>query len=132
MRIHPVLAALDTDRDGAIFPVEIATASAALHGLDWNRDGVLTGDELLPDPVINALAVYFVRGDSDGDGRISKSEAAALPKEMREVVATAARSAEGAPGEGELRNELRRRAITDADGGAHQLEVAGQANPPRK
>src|SRR5262249_45739364 len=79
MRVHPVLAALDTDRNGEISGVEIATAAAALRAMDWNHDGDLTGEELLPDSVINTLAVYMVRWDKDGDGRLSKAEIAAAP-----------------------------------------------------
>jgi Ca2+-binding EF-hand superfamily protein len=124
MRVHPVLAALDTDADGAVSAVEIATSAAALRALDWNHDGFLTADELLPDPVLNALAVYFVRGDADADERITKAEAASLPAPLREVVAAADRDGDGAT-VSELRNELRRRAIGDGDGGARQLEIAG-------
>ena len=125
MRVHPVLAALDTDQSGEISAVEIATAGAALRALDWNRDGELTAEELLPDSVVNALAVYMVRWDVDGDGIISRREAAAIPKEMREIVAGADRDNDGAITTGELRNELRRRAIGDGDGGARQLQIAG-------
>ncbi len=125
MRVHPVLAALDTDANGEISPVEIATAAAALRALDWNHDGELTGDELLPDSVVNALAVYMVRWDIDGDGSISKLEAAAIPKPMREVVAASDRDGDGTVTTGELRNEIRRRAISDGDGGAQQLQIAG-------
>ena len=128
MRVHPVLAALDTDRDGVISPVEIATAAAALRALDWNHDGELTADEILPDRAINALAVYMVRWDVDGDGRISKTEIAALPKELRQVVASADRDRDGAVSESELGNELRRRALEDNDGGARQLRIAGEGN----
>ena len=125
MQVHPVLASLDTDGNGEISPVELATAAAALGALDWNRDGELTADELLPDPVINTLAVYMVRWDIDGDQHIARQEAAAIPKEMRETVSAADRDHDGVVSVSELRNEIRRRAISDGDGGAHQLELAG-------
>lgn len=125
MRVHPVLAALDTDRNGEISGVEIATAAAALRAMDWNHDGVLTGEELLPDSVINTLAVYMVRWDQDADGRISKAEIAAAPKLVREVL-EAARNNEAEVTEAALLNEIRRRAIADNDGGATQLRVAGE------
>jgi hypothetical protein len=50
MRLHPVLAVLDTDHDGEISASEILNARAALLTLDKNRDGQLTEGELLPDP----------------------------------------------------------------------------------
>ena len=48
MSFHPVLAALDADRDGEISSSEIDRAVASLKNLDRNHDGYLTADELLP------------------------------------------------------------------------------------
>jgi hypothetical protein len=48
MSYHPVLAALDADRDGEISAWEIDHAAAALKKLDRNLDGYLTADELVP------------------------------------------------------------------------------------
>lgn len=48
MNYHPVLAALDADRDGEISAREIDHAVAALKQLDRNHDGFLTADELVP------------------------------------------------------------------------------------
>jgi len=45
---HPVLSALDADRDGEISAWEIGRAGAALQKLDRNHDGYLTAGELLP------------------------------------------------------------------------------------
>lgn len=53
MWLNPVLAALDSDHDGEISADEIENSSAALKTLDQNRDGSLTPDELLPDPLTN-------------------------------------------------------------------------------
>jgi len=50
MRLHPVLAALDSNHDGEISADEILNAPAALLALDQNRDGQLTEGELLPPP----------------------------------------------------------------------------------
>jgi len=44
----PVIAALDTDRDGTLSAEEIAKASEAIKSLDKNDDGKLTEDELRP------------------------------------------------------------------------------------
>ena len=48
MSYHPVLAALDSNRDGKISAGEIDHAAAALKKLDHNHDGYLTADELVP------------------------------------------------------------------------------------
>ena len=127
MRVHPVLAALDGDESGELSAVEIATAAASLRALDWNHDGELSAEELLPDPVVNAVAVYMVRWDPDGDGRITKPEWSAMPKELSEVVVSADRDGDGAVTASELRNEIRRRAMMDGDGGVRQLEIAGKS-----
>ncbi len=49
-RLPPIIAALDTNRDGVIDANEIANAPAALKTLDKNGDGKLTMDELMPPP----------------------------------------------------------------------------------
>jgi hypothetical protein len=46
----PIIAALDTDKDGVISADEIANASASLRTLDKNGDGQLTPDEYRPEP----------------------------------------------------------------------------------
>jgi len=48
MRMLPVLAALDADKDGKLSSEEIANATAALKTLDKNNDGQLTADEMRP------------------------------------------------------------------------------------
>jgi hypothetical protein len=55
MRLHPVLAALDSNHDGEISADEILNAPAALLALDKNRDGQLTEGELLPPPVSRSV-----------------------------------------------------------------------------
>ncbi len=49
MRLMPVLAALDADRDGKISKSEIENAANALKKLDKNNDGELTQEEIRPD-----------------------------------------------------------------------------------
>jgi hypothetical protein len=48
MRMDPIFAALDTNRDNAIAADEIDNAPAALRTLDKNHDGKLTEDEVRP------------------------------------------------------------------------------------
>jgi len=124
MRVHPVLAALDTNRDGVLSKVEIATAAAALRTLDWNHDRQLTGPELMPDRITNTLAMYMSRFDSNFDGSLSLAEIAAASPEAREVLRAADRDRDGLVSESELLNEIRRRAEWDADGGESQLRIA--------
>ena len=45
---HPVIEALDADRDGVISAKEIEQAVSALKKLDKNGDGELSGDEIRP------------------------------------------------------------------------------------
>ena len=47
--LHPLIAVLDVDDDGAISAVEIEGAVAALKKLDKNGDGQITHEELRPD-----------------------------------------------------------------------------------
>ena len=44
----PIMAALDTNRDGELSPEEIRNAAAALKSLDHNHDGTLDRSELEP------------------------------------------------------------------------------------
>lgn len=44
--VPPLMAALDTNKDGTIDAAEIAAASESLKKLDKNGDGSITGDEL--------------------------------------------------------------------------------------
>ena len=48
MPIHPLMAALDVNKDGTLDEQEIGNAVAALKTLDKNGDGKLTPDELRP------------------------------------------------------------------------------------
>lgn len=63
MRMVPVLAALDADKDGTISKAEIENATAALKKLDKNNDGDLTEDEMRPD-----FAAMGGRGGFGGRG----------------------------------------------------------------
>jgi Ca2+-binding EF-hand superfamily protein len=48
VQFHPLLAALDANRDNTIDDAELARASAALRALDRNQDGRITPEELSP------------------------------------------------------------------------------------
>jgi len=46
--VPPLIAALDTDKDGTLSATEIQNATESLKTLDENKDGELTRDELRP------------------------------------------------------------------------------------
>ncbi len=47
-RLHPAAGAIDLNDDGVISEAEIKKASQSLLGLDSNKDGALSHDELIP------------------------------------------------------------------------------------
>ena len=110
MRIHPALAALDADHDGEISATEIQNAPAALMTLDTNGDGRLTIDEVLPDPMANAVG-FVMRLDANGDRKISKNERSGeLARRYQELLDAADQDKDGVVTEGELITEIQRRA----------------------
>lgn len=83
------LARMDTDGDGRVSLGEYqAWMSYAFDGMDRNRDGVLSVDELpggrgkpiTRDAHLAQLAARFKRQDVDGDGFLSEKELAAPPR----------------------------------------------------
>ncbi len=83
------LARMDTDGDGRVSLIEYqAWMSYAFDGMDRNRDGVLSLDELpggRGKPVtreahLAQLADRFKRQDADGNGFLSAKELAAPPR----------------------------------------------------
>jgi Ca2+-binding EF-hand superfamily protein len=90
----PVIAALDTDKDGTISAEELENAVKSLKTLDKNDDGKLTPDELRPPggpgggpggPGFNFDPEQMIdrafEADADGDNKLSKEEA---PERMKE------------------------------------------------
>jgi Ca2+-binding EF-hand superfamily protein len=91
-----LLAALDTDGDGALSTDELASVSQSLRTLDRNSDGQLTPNEIAPAPAGQRggrfggppggfgggrpnPAEMLTRMDANGDGKVSKSE---VPQQM--------------------------------------------------
>jgi len=110
MHLNPVLAALDADHNGEISAREIQNAPTALNALDKNDDGKLTQDEVLPDPMANAVG-FVMRLDANGDRKISKNERSGeLARRYQELLDAADQDKDGVVTEGELITEIQRRA----------------------
>jgi len=109
MRNNPVLAALDTDRDGIISAAEIANSAVALQSLDINHDGSLSPYELLPNPATSQAAGMMGRFDTNDSGVITLL---GLPMEdldaetVRQILISADRNHDGVVTRGELIVEL--------------------------
>ena len=114
MRIHPILAALDTDRNGEISAAEMRNSSAMLRTLDANNDGQLTVNEILPDPLTAAVAQFVSVFDTNNDQTISPEEwTPAFGRRLRQTLTRAGRSRSGLVTGGDL---VRQIAIDPATG----------------
>lgn len=116
MRQHPLMVALDTDKNGTLSAAEIANAPAALKTLDANHDGQLNPEELRPNfpeggrggprgdnsaEALNRLLAY----DKNNDGKLTADE---LPERMRDLIARADEDKDGALSKEELTRFLSR------------------------
>lgn len=132
MRIHPVLGALDADRDGLISLKEIEGASIALRALDKNGDGSLSPAEVLPERIDSRAAMILSRLDKDRDRRLSAQEKAnERAGRLRSLLDSADRNGDGIATAAELTTELQLRDATkrieEAAKGARET-----LNPKRK
>ncbi|MGA3202556.1 MAG: hypothetical protein ABSF12_08685 [Bryobacteraceae bacterium] len=109
MRVHPVLAALDTNQDGEISASEIRNAAAALRTLDRNGDGKLVEGELRPEGAALDASNIMLALDANGDGRISRDERKGpIAARFRNLLDRADRTSKGYVTEEELLEEIRR------------------------
>jgi Ca2+-binding EF-hand superfamily protein len=107
MRIHPVLAALDTNHDGEISDSEIRNAAAALRTLDANGDGKLVENEVRPDRAVLMASNLMLDLDTNGDGKISPDERkGAIAARFRAILDRADREGKGYVTEDDLIREL--------------------------
>lgn len=105
MRSNPVLAALDTDRDGRISADEIANSAASLKLLDIDHNGSLSPYELLPNPATSEAARVLGRFDIADGGMIAiesvtKEDPDAV--QMKRLLIAADRNHDGLITRGEL------------------------------
>jgi len=111
--LHPLMIALDADKDGEISADEIANAAAALKALDKNGDGKLARDELRPElpgrgnradrdgpggPAGADLVERIMSHDENGDGKVTEDE---MPAPMRRMLDRADTNLDGAIDEAE-------------------------------
>lgn len=103
IRVHPVLAALDTNHDGEISESEIRNAAVALRTLDANGDGKLVENEVRPDRAVVMASNIMLALDANGDGRISREERkGTIAARFRELLDRADRQKKGYVTEGDL------------------------------
>jgi Ca2+-binding EF-hand superfamily protein len=108
--LDPVLDALDTNRDGQVSAAEIRNSPVALRALDRNHDGNLTPDEILVDPLTNAVALILAQLDKNSDGRITPEERTnPFAERVRSLLDSADRDKDGVITEEELKIEMRAR-----------------------
>ncbi len=92
LQMLPLMKALDTDQDGTLSASEISNASKTLMQLDKNGDGILSADEMRPDPSsmpggfagagpgakgpVNGqmMGKLFETRDKNGDGKLTGDE----------------------------------------------------------
>ncbi len=90
-RVNPIVAALDTDKDGSLSAAEIAAAGTTLKTLDKNQDGKLAAEELRPPPPpmvspTPGIVERLMEFDRNKDGKLTSAE---LPVRMRTLRAQA-------------------------------------------
>jgi Ca2+-binding EF-hand superfamily protein len=108
MRFNPVLAALDSDRNGEISAEEIENSPESLRRLDLNGDGSLSPPEVIPDQAAAWAATIFGKFDTNHDDQISAAERARSAS-FGEIIMSADLNRDGVTTVYELTEELLRR-----------------------
>jgi len=152
MMISPVVAALDTDRDGTLSVAEIENASKSLLTLDKDGDGKLSVEELRPPMppgmtpggpggqgpgMMNEemMARMLKARDTDGDGKLTGDE---IPPQMRERLGMMDTNSDGAIDMDEIKTAAQRmRQRMGQEGGPGRLQQLqnrrdGEAVRPRR
>ena len=109
LQMHPLMKILDTDKDGTLSASEIANASKALIQLDKNGDGIVSAEEMRPDPSTMPggfagaggngpfngamMSQMFERSDANKDGKLTGDE---IPERMRDRLKMIDKDGDGA------------------------------------
>jgi len=111
MQMLPLMKVLDTDHDGTLSASEIANASKALVQLDKNGDGIISSEEMRPDPIAMPggfagagpgaggpfngamMSKMFERSDANADGKLTGDE---VPERLRDKIAMIDKDGDGA------------------------------------
>jgi Ca2+-binding EF-hand superfamily protein len=146
LRNLPLMKALDIDEDGQLSPSEIENASRSLMKLDKNGDGVLSAEELRPEPgpALNAMANamgpngrlapaamarMFEMRDANGDGKLSGDE---IPPPMRERLSAIDQNGDEAIDKAEAEAAMQRMQGRGMPNRPERGASGGQGVPPRR
>ena len=117
----PVMKTLDVDEDGQLSPAEIENASKSLIKLDKNGDGILSAEEMRPDPTQMPMFApggqpnnppnpelmmrMFEGRDQNKDGKLTDDE---IPPQMRERLSNIDQNNDGQIDRSEIEQAMRR------------------------
>lgn len=131
MRNMPLFKALDSDEDGQLSASEIENASKSILKLDKNGDGIVSAEEMRPDPAQMPMFAgpgrpngpgqpggpgapgpgpemmmrMFENRDKDKDGKLSGDE---IPPQMKERLSNIDTNGDGAIDKTEIEQAMRR------------------------
>jgi Ca2+-binding EF-hand superfamily protein len=139
-RVSPVVAALDTNKDGDLSAEELVNAPIALKSLDKNKDGKLALDEMRPAPApvivpASDIVSRLMEFDRNGDNKLSLAE---LPARMKSLLKDADTNKDGVLTQSELtvftekQEAVRRRETEQREKAeAERQKAEGVVAPPR-
>ena len=78
LRQDPFLISIDTDHNGEISTEEMDASTTSSKRLDFNKDGMLTENELRPRPAVRSMdetvVLIFNNNDKNHDGKVTADE----------------------------------------------------------
>jgi Ca2+-binding EF-hand superfamily protein len=154
LRNLPVVKALDADEDGQLSPGEIENASKSLLKLDKNGDGIISQEEMRPDPAQMPMFAaggpqgpggpnnrpgnaqgpemmmrMFESRDANKDGKLTDDE---IPPQMRERISNIDSNNDGAIDRSEIERAMRRFEGMRPGNRPERAGSGGQNVPPRR